>query len=85
MAVVVAGQILANITGLPYSDPTDVDDDSTAAPYGDLNVFAPPAAGSAGFLTLSPEAAAVLAQLTNGPCTITISQGAGTLNTTVSQ
>lgn len=85
MAVVVVGQILAQIVGLPGSDPTDVESDSTAATYGDINVFAPPSAGFGGFLTLSPLASSVIATVSNGPCTITVSQGAGTLNVAVTQ
>jgi hypothetical protein len=85
MAVVVVGQVLANITGLPGSLPTDIESDTTAASFGDINVFAPPAAGNAAYITMSPIAAATIGSVTNGPCTVTVSQGAGTLNVAVSQ
>jgi hypothetical protein len=85
MAVQILGQLVANIVGLPGSDPVDVETDSTAAPYGSANVFVPPAAGSGGFLTMDQITAAVLAACVNGPCTITVSQGSGTLNTSVAQ
>lgn len=90
MAVVVACQWLCKIVGLPYSDPTDVENDSTAAPQGDINVVvgvngAGDQAGQGGFLTFSPAAAATLASLANGPATLTLSQGSGTLNVAVTQ
>lgn len=90
MAVVVVGQLLGKIVGLPYSDPTDVENDATAALQGDVNVVAGvngagDQAGEYAFLTISPVAAATIASLVNGNCTITVSQGAGTLNVAVTQ
>lgn len=86
MSLVIAGQVKANIVGLPQSYASDVDKDSSNATQGDLCIQIPPSAGVAGFITVSPmNVSATLANLVNGPCTITISQGAGTLNTVTSQ
>jgi hypothetical protein len=85
MAAQVVAVLLANLVGLPGSDPVDVETDSTAAPLGSVNVFVPPAAGSGGFLTADQIAASVLAACANGPCSVIISQGSGTVTQAVSQ
>lgn len=84
MAIVEAAQLLANIVSL--GDPTDVENDGTAAPMGTINVQATPIAGNSGFITVElNNTLASLAALTPGPCTITITQGAGTLSVTTAQ
>ena len=85
MAAVVFAQLEAQVVGSPYGDPTDVESDTTNAPYGTVNVFLTPQAGSTGFLTLEPIVwASVGAELVNGPCTLILSQGAGTVDVAVS-
>jgi hypothetical protein len=83
MAVQIVAQVVAQIVGNAGGDPTDVESDSTAAGQGTVNVHIPPQAGSRGFITLEPLPASVIAAIANGACTVTISQGAGTLNTAV--
>lgn len=61
------------------SDPADVENDSTAAGDGSVNVFVPPAAGSGGFLTLEPIAKAILSALSVGACSVFICQGSASL------
>lgn len=79
MAVQIIAQISnAQLVGVPLGDPIDVENDSTAAAQGTVNVFIPPiSGGQGGFITLEPVAASVIAAITNGPCTIVISQGTG--------
>ena len=88
MATQVIAQIdNAQVVGVPYGDPANVENGSTTlAPYGTVNVFIPPNAPNAGtgaFITLEPVAEAVIAALTNGKCTVWIAQGAGTTSVTV--
>lgn len=54
MATQLIAQLLAQIVGAPGGDPIDVETDVAAAKNGTLNVFVPPQAGSAGFLTVEP-------------------------------
>lgn len=87
MAAQIIAQISsAQIVGLPGGDPVDVENDSTPAAQGTVNVFVPPGSGNGSgtglFLTLEPIAEAIMAALANGPCTIVISQGAGNVTYT---
>lgn len=72
----------AQVVGVPYGDPADVESDTTAAPQGTVNIHIPPTQGISGFLTLEPTAAATVGALSNGACTIIISQGADTFSVT---
>ncbi len=85
MAVQVVSQLVGSIIGIPGGDATDVESDSTAAVQGTLNVFVQPQAGNGAFITIEPIPESVASLLANGPCTVTISQGAGTLNVAVAQ
>jgi hypothetical protein len=78
VAVVVAGTLLGHIVG-PISAPADVESDTNAATMFTCNAHVDATNTNAGFLTF-PITSALLATLTAGPCSITISQGAGNLS-----
>jgi hypothetical protein len=78
VAVVVAGTLLAHIVG-PIASPSDVESDTTAATLFTCNAHVDATNTNGGFLTF-PITSALLATLTAGPCSITISQGVGNLS-----
>ena len=67
---------IATITGnvVAFSDPGDVEADSSTSPQGVVNIKLPNAAGQSAFITLEPVAASILAALSVGSCTVTITQ-----------
>jgi hypothetical protein len=84
MATQVIAQIdNAKVVGAPYGDPADVENDTSLAPQGTVNVHIQPTQGVSGFLTIEPTATAVIAALTNGNCTVWVGQGAGTTSVVV--
>jgi len=88
MAVIVAGTVLAQIVG-QLTPPLDVEADTSSAVFGTLNVHLTSGAGQPQVLPVTiaiPVTATILATLVAGPCSVTISQGVGTLSgVTVSQ
>lgn len=85
MAAQVIAVVKANLLGVPGGLPSDVEKDATTATDGSVNVFVPPQAGSGGFLTVDQLAASLFALVSNGPCSIIVSQGAGTVTQAVTQ
>jgi hypothetical protein len=82
VAVVVAGVLLGHIVG-PVASPADVESDTTAATLFTCNAHVDATNMNGGFLTF-PITSTLLATLTAGPCSIIISQGAGTVSQAVS-
>jgi hypothetical protein len=84
MAAIVGAVILGNIVGAVPA-PADVESDVTAAVTGTLNVHIDTMrSGAMGYITV-PVTAAILATLADGPCTVIISSGAGTVSQVVTQ
>ncbi len=84
MAATVIATVLANIVGNATA-PSDIESDSLTAADGTLNIRVKDTAGNAGFITLDPIAASVLASVSNGPCSCVIIQGAGVSSVTTTQ